>query len=76
MIAASFSVQVVAGWIFSRAYDRLALVTSFLAFAASSLFLLIDKDEKTKQILYLSIIQENYSAEHILTLQENETAIE
>ena len=28
------------------------------------------------KILYLSIIQENYSAEHILTLQENETAVE
>ena len=53
-----------------------ALVTSFLAFAASCLFSLVDKDEKRKQILYLSIIQENYSAEYILTLQENETAIE
>ena len=48
MIAASFSVQVVAGWIFSRAYDRLALVTSFLAFATSYLFSLVDKDENNK----------------------------
>jgi len=35
-----------------------------------------DEKTKMKQILYLSIVQENYSAEHILTLQENETAIE
>ena len=27
-------------------------------------------------IPYLSVIQENYSTEYILTLQENETAIE
>ena len=51
-------------------------MTSFLAFAASYLFSLFDTKTKNEQILYLSIIQENYSAEHILTLQENETTIE
>ena len=61
---------------FSRISYRSALVTSFLAFAASYLFSLVDTKTKNKQGLYLSIIQENYSAEHILTLQENETTIE
>jgi len=63
---------------FLRTSYRLILMTIFSHLPPASCFcsLVQRRKNEKKEILYLSIIQENYSAEHILTLQENETAIE